>query len=124
MKNCDLHATLDLIVHEEDNNVSIVKFIPSDFKLERIMDYYKYLLPFYGIIFKELGLDKEYNLKNIIVHSIKENHRYVVPYTDEHEEDIIRTLNEEIDKIINENFEKHRHSCDKCPYKNAIICKG
>ena len=124
MNNCDLHATLDLIIQEEDNNVSIVKFIPSDFKIERIINYYQYLLPFYGLIFKELGLDKKYNLKNIIVHSIKENHRYIVQYTDDNEEDIIRILNEEINKIVNEKFEKHRHSCDKCPYKDAIICKG
>ena len=124
MNNCDLHATLDLIVKEEGNDVSIVKFIPSDARIELIIDYYKYLLPFYGLLFKELDPTKEFNVKNIILHSIKENNRYVVEYNEDNEKDILESLNDEVDKIINENFEKRESSCYRCPYKNSVICKS
>ena len=66
---------------------------------------------------------KEYNIKNIILHAIKENERYIVPFKDSDEDAIAKELHNSVEKIINEDFGKHINNCNRCPYKNTI-CRG
>ena len=123
MDNCDLHGKIDLIVKEDDENINIVKFIPSNYKISKYIDFYKYMLSFYPLMAKNNEYLKKYNIKNIILHSIKENERYIVPFDDGVEEEIAKELHNSVNKIINEDFEKHRNNCNRCPYKDTI-CKG
>ena len=123
MNNCDLYGKIDLIVKEDENNIDIVKFIPSNYKLKNFIDFYKYLLSFYPIMLKDNDALKKYNIKNIILHSIKENEKYLIPFEDSVEEDLGKILHGYVNKIINEDFDKHTNNCNRCPYKNTI-CKG
>ena len=123
MNKCDLHGRIDLVVKENDENINIVKFIPSNYRIEKFIDFYKYLLSFYAILIKDEDVFKEYSIKNIILHSIKENEVYIQEYDEKNDEDVIKNLNEYVDKVVNEEFGKHPNNCSRCPYKNTI-CKG
>ena len=123
MDNCDLHGRIDLIVKEDDDNINIVKFISSNYKISKFIDYYKSLLSFYPIMVKDNEALEKYTIKNIILHSIKENERYIVPFEEDNEEEIAKDLHNYVNKIINEDFDKHKNNCNRCPYKNTI-CKG
>ena len=123
MDNCDLHGKIDLIVKEDEENISIVKFISSNYKISKYIDFYKYMLSFYPIMVKDNENLKKYHIKNIILHAIKENEKYIVPFDDSVEKEIAKELHNSVNKIINEDFEKHTNNCNRCPYKN-VICKG
>lgn len=123
MNNCDLHCRIDLIVKEDEESISIVKFVSSNEKISKFIDFYKYLLSFYAIMIKDNDIIKKYKIKNIILHSILENEKYEVPYDENSEKDIVKILTGYVNKIINEEFDKHTNNCMRCPYKNTI-CKG
>ena len=65
MDNCDLHGKIDLIVKEDDENINIVKFIPSNYKISKYIDFYKYMLSFYPLMAKNNEYLKR-NVKNFI----------------------------------------------------------
>ena len=124
MDNCDIHGKIDLVVKEDDNNINIVKFISSNYKISKYIDFYKYMLSLYPIMLLKNNENlKKYKIKNIILHAIKENERYVIPFDKSVEDAIAKELHNSVNKIINEDYEKHTNNCNRCPYKNTI-CKG
>ena len=123
LNNCDLYGKIDLIIKEDDETISIVKFISSDAKIKSYINYYEFLLSFYGFIANDIKGLGRFKIKNIISHSIKENNVYTVPFNKNNEETIAKDLISIVDNIINENYEKYER-CDLCPYNGIIICKN
>ena len=128
MDYCDLNGTIDLIVENDDKTVSIIQIIGTNWKIERNFAGYRKLLRFYGIVLKELdnefGILNGYTIKDIILHSIKENKRYdPIPIDVKHEKSTLKRLNKITKKIIHEDYIKSHKNCYVCDYKDGI-CKG
>ena len=115
LEYCELTGKIDLVIKEED--ISIVKFIPS-FKDIINIDQYLNNLNFYGLLIKNHDDYKEMKVKNIILHSIKENKQYTINFDESFKKD----LDIIVENIFNEDFGVNEENCDCCEFKE-IICK-
>ena len=115
LEYCELTGKIDLVIKEED--ISIVKFIPS-FKDIINIDQYLNNLNFYGLLIKNHDDYKEMKVKNIILHSIKENKQYTINFDESFKKD----LDIIVENIFNEDFDVNEENCDCCEFKE-IICK-
>ena len=114
MINCDIKGTVDLIVKENDDEVSIVQFIGSDYKIIDFLDEYMIYLYFYVSVLKNYDEFKEYRFKNIILHSIDNNKVHVVPYRSIYENDVLDSLEDIANNIVDEKFGKTLSRCVNC----------
>lgn len=114
---CDLTGKIDLVI-KDDDGISIVKFITS---LEDIHNFNKFItnINFYGSLIKNHDDYVEFDVKNIILHSIKENKQFSTPYDD----NIIKDLKKIVDNIFHDDFKVNNDYCDTCEFNN-IICKN
>ena len=121
MKNCDIKGKVDLIIKEENDEISLVQFIGSDYKISDLQQYL-ICLYFYVSILKEYDEFKEYNFKNIILHSIENNKRHVIPYDDNYEIDTLDYIENIVNDIVDEKFiKKESPKCADCEC-NGIYC--
>lgn len=124
MDYCDLNGTIDLIVENDDGSVSIVQFIGSNWKIERNLSIYMRFLQYYAIILKELDIVDGKPIRDIILHSIKEDVVYPPILIDvKNKKSILKRLNKITKEIVHEDFKKREKNCYSCDYKDGI-CKG
>lgn len=121
-KNCDLNANLDLIIKENEDEISIVKFTTSSETIKDYIDFYKDCLNYYGIFLKGIEEYHDKKIKNIILHTLNDNQKHVIEYNETQAEisaDIIDNL---IKDIIEGKFVKNETKCSLCGYKEHA-CK-
>ena len=85
-------------------------------------------MQFYAIVLNELDIEfgvlEGYTIKNIILHSIKENKMYdPIPVDVKHEKSTLKRINKITKKIVHEDYKKSPKNCYVCDYKDGI-CKG
>ena len=114
MVNCDIKGTVDLIVKEDENELSIVQFIASDYKIIDFIDLYMPYLFFYISILKTYDEFKGYEFKNIILYSVDNNKIHSIPYQSSFEKDVLDSLEDISNNIIEEKFAKNLSRCDNC----------
>lgn len=122
LEYCDLNGTIDLLIKENDDEISIVQFITSDDKLIINKMQYEFYLHYYYYILQEYDEFKDYKLKNIIVHSLINNIKYEFSYNVKNEVTLLNNLNLITENIVNEKFRKVERNCKLCPYA-SVICK-
>lgn len=122
LKNCDLNANIDLIVKENEEEISIVKFISSTDKNIDYLSYYKDLLNYYATFINGIGEFKDKKIRNVYLHSLKDNEKYCISHDPEKQEMITTILDNLIKEIIDEEFVKKEVNCSKCGFK-GITCK-
>lgn len=122
LKNCDLNANVDLIVKESEEEISVVKFIPSTDKNQEYLDYYSDLLNYYATFITGIKEFEDKKIKNIYLHSLKDNKKYCISYESEKQEMISTILENLMKEIIEEKFIKKEVNCSKCGFK-GITCK-
>lgn len=121
LKYCDLNSTIDLVI-QEDNKISIVHFIGSDFNIPNL-EMYKGFLLFYISILKEFDEYKDAEFNKVYLHSLENNERHEIEY-DENMESYVLEYLDEFTKLIHDNhFEKFRDYCENCEYYGNV-CKG
>lgn len=123
MKFCDLNGKIDLIVKEGGNDISIVQFVGTNRNIERFESVYADYYQYYAYILSELDFAKDYNIKNIILHSIKENKVYKFEFNERKKKIILKRLNKITKEIVYENYKKHTNNCNFCEFKDNP-CKG
>ncbi len=123
LEYCDLNGMIDLIVKEDDNNISIVKFFGTDRFIERFKSLYKDYYQYYAYILSELEISEDYNIKNIILHSIKNNKTYTFEYNEKKKKRILKRLNKITKEIVYEDYKKITNNCGSCEFKDNP-CKG
>ena len=114
MINGDIKGTVDLIIKENEDEISIVQFIGSDYKIIDFIDEYMIHLYFYISILKNYDEFKEYKFKNIILHSIDNNKVHTIPYDANYEKDVIDRLDDITTNIVEDKFGKKLFRCDNC----------
>lgn len=114
MINCDIKGKVDLIVKENDNELSIVQFIGSDYKIIDFINLYMPYLFFYISILKTYDEFKGYKFKNIILHSIDNNKTHSIPYQSNFENDVLDSLEDIANNIVEEKFAKYLSRCINC----------
>lgn len=118
---CDLTGQIDLIIKNNDNEISIVKFITS-FEEINDVDLFMENLCFYGALIRMNKDFKDYNIKNIILHSIKENKQKQIEFNLENEKNAIDAVYYITKKIVSNIFSRNMSYCQKCEFNN-VICK-
>jgi len=116
-KKYDLNATLDLIINENEEEISIVKFIVSTENINDYFDFYLECLNYYGIFINGIEDFKDKKIKNIILHSLKDNKKYIIEFDETKAEIIGDILDNMIDEIIEGKFKKSKNKCDMCGFK-------
>lgn len=114
MKNCDIKGKVDLIVRENDDEVSIVQFIGSDYKIADFIDKYMLCSYFYVSVLKEYDEFKDYTFKNIILHSIDNDKRHMMPFNSNYEGSVLDYLEGITTQISEEKFPKDLSRCNEC----------
>ena len=116
-ENFEVFGKIDLLVSENDNQASIIKFITST---ENIFNMEEYLsnCNFYGVLMKSHGNYKNLSIKNIIVHSIADKKQFIIDYDDTS----IKKIENIFENIINNQF-KESDNCDNCEFCN-VICRN
>lgn len=116
LEYCELSGKIDLVIKDADA-ISIVKFITS---LDEISDVDNYLnnISFYGSLIKNHDDYKDFNVNNIVLHSIKENKQFSIKY----DKNVVNSLERIVNEIFNEDYKVNKDNCDKCEFKD-IICK-
>lgn len=122
LEYCDLNGIIDLIIKENDDEISIVQFISSDDKVKINKMQYEFYLHYYYYILQQYDEFKDYKLKNIIVHSLVNNKKYEFSYNVKNEVKLLSYLNLITENIVNEKFKKTERNCKFCPYA-TMICK-
>lgn len=119
LKNCDIKGNVDLIVKENEEELSVVQFIGSDYLISEFLQQYMICLYFYVSILKEYDEFKDYKFKRIILHSIENNKIYEIPYNADYEIDTLDYLENIVNDIVDEVFVKK--PSDRC---NICECNG
>ena len=114
MKNCDIKGKVDLVVKENDAEISIVQFIGSDYKITEFIDQYMICLYFYVSILKNYDEFKNYEFKNIILHSIDNNEIHIMPYDSGLEKYTMDYLEDIGADIVEDKFTKTLSRCNEC----------
>ena len=115
MKNCDIKGKVDLVVKEEDGKISIVQFIGSDYNISEFLDHYMMCLYLYVSILKEYEEFKDYEFKNVILHSIENNEMHLIPYNSNYEIDTLDFIENIATDIVEEKFiKKPSDRCNRC----------
>ena len=123
MKECDLHSRIDLIIEEDDGELSIANFIPSISNIPKdIFPQYKLYMSFYVFALKELDQYKDKTFKNIYLHSLDDNHREVISYEGDYIDGIIGAIDSNTEDIKNRRWRKELHHCENCEY-NGNVCR-
>ena len=112
---CELAGKIDLVIKDDD--ISIVKFIPSFSDIVNMDEYIKNI-NFYGLLIQNHDNYKDMKVNNIILHSIKENKQFIIDYDDSFKQD----LEIIVENLFNEDFDINEENCDCCEFKD-VICK-
>ena len=123
MKYCDLHSKIDLIIEEDDGELSVVKFIGTDTNIPDL-EIYKFYLVFYVHVLKELDEYKDKKFKNIYLHSLYNNKRHdPIPF----DQELCEFIKEDIQKytlsIHDNKYAKNIDNCENCEYFGNV-CRG
>ena len=123
MKYCDLYSKIDLIIEEDDGELSVVKFLGTDSNIPDI-EIYKYFLVFYMHILKELDEYKDKKFKNIYLHSLSNNKRHdPIPFDQELCDGVLALLEEYTQSIHDRKYGKNTDNCKNCEYFGNV-CRG
>ena len=122
LKYCDLYSQVDLIVQEDDGSLSVVKFIPTDSNIPS-KDMYNSLLHFYINRLKEFKEYERCEFKNIYLHSLENNQRYVIKYDEEMAKKALNLLDKSTKNIYDNNWTRFRRNCENCEYFGTV-CRG
>lgn len=114
-KDYEVSGTIDLVIKEIDNQISIIKFIPSTENIS--IDEYLKNCSFYGTLIKNHGNFNEVKVKNIIVHSISEKNQLILRFNEES----VKEIENIFENIIKNQFNESEN-CEKCEFNN-VICK-
>lgn len=119
LKNCDIKGKIDLIIKENEEEISLVQFIGSDYLISEFLDQYMICLYFYVSVLKDYEEFKDYKFKDIILHSMDNNKRYVFPFDSNYEIDTLDYIENIATEIVEEKFNKK--PSDRC---NRCECNG
>ena len=122
LRYCDLTSQIDLIVQENDGSLSVVKFIPTDSNIPSIK-MYKSFLHFQINRLKEFEDYKEYDFKNIYLHSLENNQIYVIGYDEEMAKKALTLLDKSTKNIFDNNWTRFKRNCENCEYFGTV-CRG
>lgn len=121
--HCDINGKIDLIIKNDDGTLSIVQFIGSNFKIESFIRMFNSYLLYYAFILDELDITEGYEIKDVILHSIKENKKYSIPFDKKKRKILFKRLDKITKDIVFEDYKKYKNNCYICEYKDSI-CKG
>lgn len=116
MGNCEINGTVDLIVEEGDNEISIVQFIGFEDNVINYLDEYMKYQYFYTSIMNDAEEFKGYKFKNIILHSIDKNSVHIIPYQSKFEDEVLDNLEDIATNIFEEKFDKNLFKCVNCRF--------
>ena len=123
MEYCDLRSKIDLIIEEDDGELSVVKFIGTDANIPDL-EIYRYYLVFYVHVLKELDEYKDKEFKNIYLHSLYNNKRHDPISFDQELCDLIKKDIQEYTQNIHDNkYAKNTDNCKNCEYFGNV-CRG
>ena len=84
---------------------------------------YKSFLHFYINRLKEFEDYKEYDFKNIYLHSLENNQIYVIGYDEEMAKKALTLLDKSTKNIFDNNWTRFKRNCENCEYFGTV-CKG
>ena len=122
LRYCNLVSQVDLIVQEDDGSFSVVKFIPTDSNIPS-KDMYNSLLHFYINQLKEFKEYDGYEFKNIYLHSLENNQRYVFEYDEEKSKKALNLIDKSTKNIYDNNWTRFKRNCENCEYFGTV-CRG
>ena len=111
----EVSGSIDLVIKEDNNHISIIKFITSTENIS--IDEYLRNCAFYGTLIKNNGNYDDYLVKNIIVHSIADKNQFSLEFKEKY----INEIENIFENIIKNQFTES-NNCDKCEFSN-VICK-
>ena len=117
MGHCDLNGIIDLIIKENENEISIVKFIGSIDRIDNMKKYMEFLT-FYCYVLNEYGEYEKYTIKDMILHSLEENEKFTFRYNKNNNERLLKKLESITINITEDKFIKNSNKCTKCEYHN------
>lgn len=118
----ELTANIDLIIKEDDENISIVKFIISDENIKNYLNHYMNNLNYYGHLLERNREYKNYSIKNINLYCIKNNKMITNEYDENKPIFIEKILINTLENIDKQNFTRHKINCENCEFKD-ILCR-
>ena len=118
MTHGDLNGKIDLIIKEENENHSLIKFVTNLNNIDNYLDYYLDILSFYGYVLSKEG----YPIKNIILHDVSQNKQYVKEFNCDKAKITLKLLDNIVKNIIFNNYRKHTVNCDVCELEGSV-CK-
>lgn len=118
MTHGDLNGKIDLIIKEENENHSLIKFVTNLNNIDNYLDYYLDILSFYGYVLSKDG----YSIKSIILHDISQNKQYVKEFDCDKAKITLKLLDNIVKNIIFNNYRKHTVNCDVCELEGSV-CK-
>ena len=121
LKYCDLTSVIDLVIKEEDK-LSVVHFIGSDSNIPDL-DMYKAFLIYYIYILKQFDEYKDFEFNKVYLHSLENNKRYELDYTEDMEMSVLQYLDICTSQINENEFIKDSNHCDNCEYYGNV-CRG
>jgi len=124
LETCEVNGTIDLIIKENDDEISIVQFIGSDKKMDKnSLEFYSVLYNYYSYLIKEYDEFKDKTINKIILHSLYNNEVHEFDCTPNDEKQSIELLDSISSNIIRGIFEKNKQNCNKCEF-NVRFCKN
>ena len=124
LDNCEINGDIDLVIKDNENEISIVQFIGSDRRIDsEFLEYYKLLYHFYPKLLKEYDEFKDFKVNKIILHSLENNKNIIIDYSEPYEDQSLELLDAISLDILRARFDKNTDNCHKCEF-NAEFCKN
>lgn len=121
--NIELTTNIDLIIREDDGEISIVKFIISDENIKNYLNHYINNLNYYGHLLQKHREYKNKNIKHIYLYCIKTNEMITNVYDKNKHIFIEKILVNTLENIEKQNFARHKINCENCEFKD-ILCEN
>ena len=122
----DLEGKIDLIVKDKDSNdITIIDFKTTDEKNSQILAdrYYKQLFT-YAMAIKKLPDYDKYNIKEVMIYSVKFSQAIPIAISDLNITDVETSINETVENILSGQYAmcSDDSKCFTCEY-NKSICR-
>ena len=124
LDECEIRGNIDLVIRENENEISIVQFIGSDRKMDSDSEeLYVVLYHFYSHLIRKYDQFREMKIDKIIIHSLDNNAIHKFNYNESYENQSIQLLEIISSEIVSLNFKKDYNNCYRCEF-NSKFCKN
>lgn len=123
LEACEINGTIDLVIKDNEDEISIVQFIGSDKKMDEYsLEFYSVLYNYYSYLIKEYDEFKDKTINKIILHSLYNNGVHEFACSPNDEKQSIELLDNISSNILQGVFEKNKQNCGQCEF-NVRFCK-